>query len=54
MVLGGSEKGTRIVDLFQRSPIRIMSPRADSGSIEEAVLVNIGAVLRVATGSSPR
>jgi len=41
MVLGGSEKGTRIVDLFQRSPIRIMFPRADSGAIEEAVLVNI-------------
>jgi urease accessory protein len=41
MVLGGSEKGTRIVDLFQRSPIRILFPRADSGAIEEAVLVNI-------------
>src|SRR5262245_35849851 len=27
MVLSGSDNGTRIVDLFQRSPIRIMFPR---------------------------
>jgi urease accessory protein len=40
IVLSGSEKGTRIVDVFQRSPIRIMFPRAYGGAIEEAVLVN--------------
>jgi len=40
IVLSGSEKGTRIVDVFQRSPIRIMFPRACGGAIEEAVLVN--------------
>jgi urease accessory protein len=40
MVLSGSEKGTRIMDLFQRSPIRIMFPRAGGGAVEEAVLVN--------------
>ena len=40
MVLSGSEKGTRIVDIFQRSPVRIMFPRAYGGAIEEAVLVN--------------
>src|SRR5262245_10797988 len=26
MILSGSEKGTRIVDVFQHSPIRIMFP----------------------------
>jgi urease accessory protein len=40
IVLGGSEKGVRIIDLFQRSPIRIMFPRAEGGAVEEAVLVN--------------
>jgi len=40
VILSGSEKGTRIVDVFQRSPIRIMFPRACGGAIEEAVLVN--------------
>ncbi|SDR59024.1 urease accessory protein [Rhizobiales bacterium GAS191] len=40
VVLSGSEKGPRIVDVFQRSPIRIMFPRVGDGAIEEAVLVN--------------
>jgi len=40
IVLSGSERGTRIVDLFQRSPIRIMLPRTGGGSVEEAVLAN--------------
>src|SRR5215470_5692708 len=40
IVLGGSERGTRIVDLFQRSPIRIMFPRTGGGSVEEGVLAN--------------
>jgi len=40
IVLGGSEKGTCIVDLFQRSPIRIMFPRTGRSAVEEAVLVN--------------
>ena len=40
IVLGGSDKGTRIMDVFQRSPIRIMFPRAGGGPLEEAVLVN--------------
>jgi urease accessory protein len=39
LVLSGSEKGARIVDVFQRSPIRIMFPRVGC-AIEEAVLVN--------------
>src|SRR6266851_5804965 len=40
IILSGSEKGTRIVDVFERSPVRIMFPRAGGGAIEEAVLVN--------------
>jgi urease accessory protein len=42
IVLVGSEKGTHIVDVFQRSPIRIMFPTAGRGAVEEAVLVNTG------------
>jgi urease accessory protein len=38
--LSGSEKGTRIVDVFQASPIRIMFPKVGSGAVEEAVLIN--------------
>jgi urease accessory protein len=40
IVLSGSEKGTRIMDVFQQSPIRIMFPRVGGGAIEEAVLIN--------------
>jgi urease accessory protein len=39
LVLSGTEKGVRIVDVFQRSPIRIMFPRVGC-AIEEAVLIN--------------
>ena len=39
-LLSGSEKGSRIVDIFQRSPIRIMFPGAGGGAVEEAVFVN--------------
>src|SRR5215510_3897483 len=42
IVLSGSEKGTRIMDVFERSPIRIMFPRAAGGAVEEAVLINTG------------
>jgi urease accessory protein len=40
VVVRGSEKGACIVDLFQRSPIRIMFPRTRSDAIEEAVFLN--------------
>jgi urease accessory protein len=40
IVLSGSEKGTRAVDVFQRAPIRFMFPRSGASSIEEAVLIN--------------
>ena len=40
IILSGSEKGTRIMDVFQRFPIRVMFPRTGSGAVEEAVFVN--------------
>jgi urease accessory protein len=40
IVLTGSETGTRIVEVFQRAPIRIMFPRVAGSAVEEAVLVN--------------
>ena len=40
IVLSGSENGTRIIDIFQRAPIRIMFPRVNGGAVEEAVLIN--------------
>jgi urease accessory protein len=42
VALRGSQRGNQIVDLFQRSPIRIMLPKVGSGEIEEAVFVNTG------------
>jgi urease accessory protein len=40
IVVSGSEKGTCIVDVFQRSPIHILFPRTGGGALEEAVFVN--------------
>src|SRR5262245_6789918 len=40
IVVSGSEKGTRIIDVFERSPIRIMFPRVAGGAPEEAVFIN--------------
>jgi urease accessory protein len=40
VVLTGSENGTRIEDIFERSPIRILFPRVGNGAIKEAVLIN--------------
>jgi urease accessory protein len=40
IVLSGSKNGTRIEDVFERSPIRIMFPRTGHRAVEEAVLIN--------------
>jgi len=40
IVLCGSEKGTRVMDVYQKSPIRVLFPRASGARVEEAVLVN--------------
>lgn len=42
IVLSGSERGTRITDLFQRSPIRVIFPRIGGAAVKEAVLINTG------------
>jgi len=40
VILIGSENGTRIEDVFERSPIRIMFPRTEHCAVHEAVLIN--------------
>jgi urease accessory protein len=40
IVVGGSETGTRVIDVFQRAPLRIMFPRTTGAAVEEAVLIN--------------
>src|SRR5215469_373264 len=40
IVVSGSERGTCITDVFQRSPIRIMFPRLGGAPVAEAVLIN--------------
>src|SRR5260370_6359729 len=40
VVVSGSENGTRIIDVFQRSPIRIMFPRDGGAAAEEAGFYN--------------
>lgn len=40
VVVSGSENGSRIMDVFQRSPIRIMFPRDGGAAAEEAVFIN--------------
>jgi urease accessory protein len=42
LVLSGSENGTRIEDVFERSPTRIMFPRTGHCPVEEAVIINTG------------
>jgi urease accessory protein len=40
ILLSGSESGTRVIDVFQRSPIRVMFPRIGRAAVKEAVLIN--------------
>jgi len=40
IVLSGSENGTRIEDVFEQSPMRVMFPRNGHSAMEEAVLIN--------------
>ena len=39
IVLGGPKKSTRVMDVYQKSPIRVLFPKA-FGTVREAVLVN--------------
>lgn len=38
--VSSSAMKTRIVDVFERSPIRVVIPKVDDGALKEAVLVN--------------
>jgi urease accessory protein len=40
IVLGGSGKGTRIMDVYQKSPLRVLFPKTSNTGAKEAVLVN--------------
>jgi urease accessory protein len=40
ILLGGSDGGTRILEVFQRSPIRVIFPRIGSVVVKEGVLIN--------------
>jgi urease accessory protein len=42
IVLCGSENGTQIGDVFERSPIRVMFPRNGHRPVEDAVIINTG------------
>jgi urease accessory protein len=42
LVVRGSERGTRIIDVFQKSPVRIIFPSVTGASAKEAVLINTG------------
>jgi len=41
IVVDGSERGTRVIDVFQKSPIRVLFPRTCAMTMEEAVIINI-------------
>ncbi len=40
IVVGGGDKGVRIMDVYQRFPIRVMFPRSANGAAAEAVFIN--------------
>src|SRR5215510_6227886 len=40
IVVKGSEEDTQIVDVFQRSPLRVIFPRIGGAGVKEAVLIN--------------
>ena len=40
IVLRGSDRGTEVVDVYQKFPTRIMCPAIGDGAIKEAVVVN--------------
>jgi len=40
IVVGGAEKGNEIIDVFQRSPLRMIFPTIGDGGMKEGVLIN--------------
>jgi hypothetical protein len=51
-VVGGAEEGCEIIDVFQRSRLRITFPQITGAGAKEAVLINTAGVSREATGSN--
>src|SRR6266516_4483980 len=45
IVLGSSEKGNRVMDVYQRSPIRVLFQRTAGTQVQEAVLVSTLALI---------
>lgn len=42
LALGGSDRGTRIIETFEKCPVRIMFPKLPGAAVNEAVLINTG------------
>jgi len=40
IVVGGSDEGNEIVDVFQQSPLRVIFPQINGKGVKEAVLIN--------------
>src|SRR5215472_9855789 len=40
VVLGGSPNGTRIMDMYQQFPTRVMLPKINDGAFKEVVIIN--------------
>src|SRR5262245_43215342 len=40
IVVGGAEEGNEIIDVFQRSPLRMIFPQINGARVKEAVLIN--------------
>lgn len=40
IVVGGAEEGSEIIDVFQRSPLRVIFPQITEAGVKEAVLIN--------------
>lgn len=40
IVVGGSDRGNEIVDVFQRSPLKVIFPKIGDADLKEAVLIN--------------
>ena len=40
IVIGGAEEGNKIIDVFQRSPLRMIFPQLSEAGVKEVVLIN--------------
>ena len=42
IAVGGSKRGNEVLDVFQRSPLKVIFPRIGGADVVEAVLINTG------------